>query len=70
MTDARIPVKIGLKGHFGSMLAAMGTRTPPARLECTSAQVLHYLNSSGPERTVHDNNPFPPWIGFSVFYLD
>jgi hypothetical protein len=27
MTDARIPMEIGLKGHFGSMLAATGSST-------------------------------------------
>jgi hypothetical protein len=44
MIDARIPVEIGLKGYFGSILAAMGSSTPvqglstlapPARLMCT-----------------------------------
>jgi hypothetical protein len=36
MTDGRIPVEIGLKGHFGSMLVAMGSSAPLARLalEC------------------------------------
>jgi len=28
MTDTRISVDIELKGHFGSMLAAMGLSTP------------------------------------------
>jgi hypothetical protein len=37
MTDAKIPVEIGLKGHFGSILAAMGSSVAVEGLECTYA---------------------------------
>jgi len=59
MTYARIPVEIGLKGHFGSMLAAMGSSTSPARLERTYARA-HFLRLEYTQDTVHGSNPCPP----------
>jgi hypothetical protein len=67
MIDARIPVKIVLKGHFGSMLVAMGLSASLPKLERTS---LVPLDSSTLGRIAHDNSPFPPWIRISVSYLD
>jgi hypothetical protein len=45
MTDAKIPVKIGLKGYFGSMLAAMASSAPPARLERRCARAFKKTTS-------------------------
>jgi hypothetical protein len=47
MIDARIPVEMGLKGHFGSILVAIGSSTS-AKSSSTSANLFW-----------KDSNPIP-----------
>jgi hypothetical protein len=70
MIDVRIPWKLGLKGHFGSMLKALGLSTPIEGLKHPTDKARAHIHSSALPlgssacgRTVHDMSPFSPRIG-------